>query len=123
MTDSKHNVAVDLHLPLKPTDYLTLIALAEGDQHGYGLVKRIETLSGGTLKLVPGNFYSVLQRLLNEGLLEEADRRPADDLDNRRRRYYAITDIGRQVAEAETARLKSLVRVAENQGLANGRAR
>jgi len=65
----------------------------------------------------------VLQRLLSEGLLEEADRRPADDLDNRRRRYYAITEIGRRVAEAETARLKSLVQIAEGQGLANGRAR
>lgn len=115
--------AVDRHLPLKPADYLTLVALTEGEQHGYGLVKKIETLSGGTLKLVPGNFYSVLQRLMGEGLLEEAERRPADDLDDRRRRYYAVSELGRAVAAAETVRLKSLVQVAEAHDLAGGGAR
>ena len=123
MSDSKRAEIVDRHLPLKPADYLTLIALADADQHGYGLVKKIETLSGGTLKLVPGNFYSVLQRLLNDGLLAESSRQPAEDLDNRRRRYYAITGLGRDVAEAETGRLKSLVKVAEAHDLAGGRAR
>ncbi len=123
MTDSKRTDVVDQHLPLKPADYLTLIALANADQHGYGLVKKIETLSGGTLKLVPGNFYSVLQRLLNDGLLAESSRQAAEDLDNRRRRYYAITELGRAVAEAETGRLKSLVKVVEAHDLARGRAR
>ncbi len=123
MTVSNRSIDVDRHLPLKPADYLTLIALVESDQHGYGLVKKIEKLSGGTLKLVPGNFYSVLQRLLNDGLLEESERQPAADLDNRRRRYYAITELGREVAGAETARLKSLVALAESHDLAGGRAR
>jgi DNA-binding PadR family transcriptional regulator len=116
----QHEDAVDRHLPLKPADYLTLVALTEGEQHGYGLVKKIEALSGGTLKPVPGNFYSVLQRLLGEGLLQEAERRPAEDLDDRRRRYYAISELGRAVVAAETARLKSLVRVAEAHDLAGG---
>lgn len=111
------------HLPLKPADYLTLLALAEGEQHGYGLVKKIEKLSDGVLKLVPGNFYSILQRLLSTGLLEEAERRPAADLDNRRRRYYEITELGRDVARAETARLKSLVKAVEAHDLARVRAR
>jgi DNA-binding PadR family transcriptional regulator len=115
--------AVARHLPMKPADYLTLVALTDGDLHGYGLVKKIETLSAGTLQLVPGNFYSVLQRLLGEGLLQEAERRAAEDLDDRRRRYYAVTELGRAVAEAETARLKSLVKVAEAHDLAGGRAR
>ncbi len=123
MTDSRRTETIDRYLPLKPADYLTLIALADADQHGYGLVKKIETLSGGTLKLVPGNFYSVLQRLLNEGLLAESARQAAADLDNRRRRYYAITELGRDVAEAETGRLKSLVKIAEAHELARGRAR
>jgi DNA-binding PadR family transcriptional regulator len=108
---------------MKPADYLTLIALSERDQHGYGLVKTIEVLSDGALRLVPGNFYSILQRMLGDGLLEEAERQPAEDLDNRRRRYYRITDLGRAVAAAETARLKSLVEVAEKHDLAKGRAR
>ena len=102
---------------------MTLVALGAGERHGYGLVKQIETLSGGTLRLVPGNFYSVLQRLMNTGLLEESARRPADDLDNRRRRYYGISELGRAVAAAETARLKSLVKVAEAHDLVGGRAR
>ena len=123
MTNARHDDAVDRHLPVKPADYLTLIALTESDQHGYGLVKKIETLSDGTLRLVPGNFYSILQRLLNDGLLAESRRQPAEDLDNRRRRYYAITPLGREVVEAETARLKSLIEVAERHDLAGGRTR
>ena len=123
MARDKLRAGAEGHLPLKPTDYLTLVALSDGERHGYGLVKQIETLSGGTLRLVPGNFYSVLRRLMNAGLLEESTRRPADDLDNRRRRYYAISELGRAVAAAETARLKSLVKVAEAHDLAGGRAR
>jgi DNA-binding PadR family transcriptional regulator len=122
MTANRHG-GLDEHLPMKPADYLTLLALGEGEQHGYGLVKKIEELSEGALRLVPGNFYSVLQRLLKEGLLEESGRRSAKDLDDRRRRYYAITDLGREVAAAETARLKALVKVAEGRDLAGGRAR
>ena len=114
---------LDEHLPMKPADYLTLIALGDEQQHGYGLVKKIEQLSEGTLRLVPGNFYSILQRLMNDGLLKESDRRPAQDLDNRKRRYYAVTELGRAVATAETARLKSLVKVAESGTLAGGRVR
>ena len=116
---------IDEHIPVKPTDYLTLVALADGERHGYGLVKQIEELSGGTLRLVPGNFYSVLQRLMNAGLLEEAERKASADLDNRRRRYYRITELGHQVATTETARLKALVKVAEQHDLASstGRAR
>ncbi len=123
MARDKLSAAAEGHLPLKPTDYLTLVALSDGERHGYGLVKQIETLSDGTLRLVPGNFYSVLRRLMNAGLLEESARRPADDLDNRRRRYYAVSPLGRAVAAAETARLKSLVKVAEQHNLARGRAR
>ena len=123
MAKAERTDTVAQHLPLKPADYLTLLALAEGEHHGYGLVKKIEALSDGIVKLVPGNFYSILQRLRSTGLLEEAERRPAADLDNRRRRYYEITELGRAVAEAETGRLKSLVKVAEAHHLADGRAR
>jgi len=118
MTHKGQSSGVARHLPLKPTDYLTLVALSEGQSHGYGLVKRIEELSGGSVRLVPGNFYSVLSRLMEEGLLEEEERRPSEDLDNRKRRYYAITTLGKEVASAETSRLKALVRVAEEHDLA-----
>ena len=122
MARRKH-AGLDDHLPMKPADYLTLLTLAEGEQHGYGLVKKIEELSEGALKLVPGNFYSILQRLMNAGLLEESARRSAEDLDNRRRRYYDITELGRSVAAAETTRLKSLVKIAESRDLVGDRIR
>lgn len=125
MTHKGKSPGVERHLPLKPTDYLTLVALSEGQSHGYGLVKRIEELSGGSVRLVPGNFYSVLSRLMQEGLLDESERRASEDLDNRKRRYYAITTLGREVASAETSRLKALVKVAEEHDLVgtSGRAR
>ena len=116
---------IDEHMPMKPADYLTLVALTDSERHGYGLVKQIEELSDGTLRLVPGNFYSVLRRLMGDGLLEESERKASADLENRRRRYYRITELGRQVAAAETTRLKALVKVAEQHDLASntGRAR
>jgi len=100
-------------LPLKPVDFLVLVTLAGGARHGYGIVADVAEQSGGRVKLVPGNLYAVLQRLGEEGLLEETDRRPAPDLDDRRRRYYAITPFGRNVVAAEARRLKEVVGMVE----------
>ena len=100
-------------LPLKPVDFLVLMVLLDGDRHGYGLVQEIAERSNGTIKLVPGNFYAVLKRLMESGLLGQSDKRPAGDLENERRRYYAITPLGKQVAKSEALRLKSLVHQAE----------
>ena len=100
-------------LPLKPVDLLVLMTLARGERHGYGIVSDIAEQTEGRIKLVPGNLYAVLQRLGGKKLLEETDRRPAPDLDDRRRRYYAITAFGRQVVAAEARRLRSLVGAAE----------
>ena len=100
-------------LPLKPVDFLVLMVLLDGDRHGYGLVQEIAQRSNGTIKLVPGNFYAVLKRLMDSGLLEQSGKRAAGDLDHERRRYYAITPLGKQVAKSEALRLKSLVRQAE----------
>jgi DNA-binding PadR family transcriptional regulator len=100
-------------LPLKPVDFLVLMTLARGERHGYGIVADIAEQTAGRIRLVPGNLYAVLQRLENKGLLGETDHRPAADLDDRRRRYYAITTFGRDVARAEAERLRSLVGAAE----------
>lgn len=100
-------------LPLKPVDLLILITLAQGRRHGYGIVTDIAEQTGGQIQLVPGNLYAVIRRLADEGLLEEAEKRPAPDLDDRRRRYYAITPFGRQVLSAEAARLREVVGMAE----------
>ena len=104
-------------LPLKPVDLLVLMTLAGGERHGYGIVSDIAERSEGRVRLVPGNLYAVLQRLEIQGLLEETDRRPAPDLDDRRRRYYSITPFGRNVVSAEAERLRSVVGMAEAMGL------
>lgn len=100
-------------LPLKPVDLLVLMTLVRGERHGYGIVTDVAEQTGGRIRLVPGNLYAVLTRLRAARLIDESDRRPAPDLDDRRRRYYAITPFGRQVVSAEAARLRGLVRAAE----------
>jgi DNA-binding PadR family transcriptional regulator len=100
-------------LPLKPVDLMILMTLARGRRHGYGIVTDIAEQTDGQIQLVPGNLYAVIRRLADEGLLQEAEKRPAPDLDDRRRRYYAITPFGRQVLSAEVARLREVVGMAE----------
>ena len=97
------------HLPLKPVDFLVLLVLAGGERHGYGLTQDIARETGDTVRLVPGNLYTVLRRLLERGLIRESNRRPAPDLDDARRRYYGITPTGRAVLIAEAARMRDLV--------------
>ena len=100
-------------LPLKPVDLHVLMTLEKGERHGYGIVTDIAEQTEGRMKLVPGNLYAVIQRLESKGLLGETAKRPAPDLDDRRRRYYEITPFGRQVLRAEAVRLKGLVGMAE----------
>ena len=97
------------HLPLAPTDFLVLRLLDDGDRHGYAMVHEIEAMTEGQIKLMPGNFYGVLRRLVRDGLIEQRDRRTTEAGADQRRRYYRITPVGRAVATAEAARLKSLM--------------
>jgi len=108
---------VDQHLPLKPVDFLVLMTLARGDRHGYGIVTDIAEQTDGRIRLVPGNLYTVLQRLENCGLLGPTPLRAAPDLKDQRRRYFAISPLGRKVLCAEAERLRSLVDVAESMDL------
>lgn len=98
------------HLPLRPVDLQLLLALAEGEQHGYALVRAIEHGTDGLVKLDPGNLYRVVKRLLTDGLVAESTRRPASDAGGERRRYYKITALGQRVLAAELRRLDALVR-------------
>ena len=108
---------VDQHIPLKPVDFLVLMTLAREERHGYGIVTDIAEQTEGKIRLVPGNLYSVLQRLESCKLLGESHRRPAPDLEDQRRRYYAISALGRRVLSAEAERLRGLVSVAESMEL------
>jgi DNA-binding PadR family transcriptional regulator len=108
---------VDSILPLKPVDFLVLMVLAEQERHGYGIVQDIGDHTGGKIRLVPGNLYSVLRRLMGLGVIEEAPHRPAPDLDDGRRRYYRITGFGERVLSAEAERMRELVAAAESRNI------
>lgn len=99
---------VERHLPLKPLVFQVLLALAGGERHGWRLVREVQG-RGGFGRVMPGNFYRTLRSMLADGLIEESDVRPEPDYDDERRRYFAITPLGRRVATAEARRLEAAV--------------
>lgn len=96
-------------LPLRPVAYQVLLALADGERHGYGICQGIRQRTAARMTLEPGNLYRTLKWMLEQQLIEESDRRPAPDLDDERRRYYRITRFGWRAGVAETSRLEALV--------------
>lgn len=100
---------VDRLLPLRPVTLQILLTLAGGERHGYGITQDIAGRTSAKMRLEPGNLYRSLRAMLDDGLIEESERRPAPDLDDERRRYYRITPLGRRVAAAEIARLEAVV--------------
>jgi len=99
----------DSLLPLKPVVFQVLLSLVDGERHGYALVQDIAERTAAKIDLEPGNLYRVLKAMLDEGVIEESERRPAPDRDDERRRYYRITPFGRKVAIAEAVRLDRIV--------------
>src|SRR3984957_848655 len=98
-------------LPLKTNWFHILLSLAGEDQHGYGIMQEVLDRTGGKVRLWPATLYGSLKRLIEAGLIEESGERPAAELDDARRRYYRLTDFGRRVLDAESARLQELVRI------------
>jgi DNA-binding PadR family transcriptional regulator len=103
------NTDPNAFLPLRPVDLQLLLALVDGELHGYGLVQAMSERTDGLIRLEPGNLYRVIRRLLADGLVKESPRRAAADLADQRRRYYRITALGERVAAAEVRRLRALV--------------
>jgi DNA-binding PadR family transcriptional regulator len=101
------------HLPLKPVDFHILLVLADGPLHGYGMVREIESRSEGRLRLEPGNLYRYLRRLVDEGMVEPAERRESTDAAGERRRDYRVTGFGKRVLLAEARRMRALAAAAE----------
>ncbi|NKB88191.1 MAG: PadR family transcriptional regulator [Acidobacteria bacterium] len=103
--------------PLRPIEFYVLLGLVQGELHGYAIIQRTAEQSNGRVRLDPGTLYRAIARLRQAGLLEEAERKPAEDAAGRPRRYYALTREGRNVAEIEARRLADLTRDAVAAGL------
>jgi DNA-binding PadR family transcriptional regulator len=95
--------------PLPTTALYILLALTEGEKHGYVLLGDVERLSDGAVKVGAGTLYGSIKRMLADGLIQESEKRPDPALDDQRRRYYRLTGLGERVADAELQRLAILL--------------
>jgi DNA-binding PadR family transcriptional regulator len=100
--------AVDAYLPLKPLVFQVLLGLAEGERHGWALVREVQTRDEFA-RIMPGNFYRTLRAMLADGLIETSPARAAHKDEDERRRYFRLTELGEQVAAAEARRLEAAV--------------
>jgi DNA-binding PadR family transcriptional regulator len=96
-------------LPLKPVEYLLLLALVEQEQHGYALAREISERTDSVISLEPGNLYRVIKRLREDGLVQVSEKKRPAELDDERRRYYKLTALGARVAALEGERLRALL--------------
>jgi DNA-binding PadR family transcriptional regulator len=108
---------------MRPVEFYILLALAEGDLHGYGIIQATEERSHGEIRLDPGTLYRAIVRLDDAGFLREADADQQPEASDGRRRYYQITGAGRAAAAAEAERMAALVADARAVRLVRGRER
>ena len=108
-------------LPLPAVTFHILMSVADDPRHGYAIIQDVAARTSGAVRLGPGTLYRSIQRMLEQGVLEEIHERPAPDEDDERRRYYRITRFGSAVARAEVGRLAELLRLARATSLAPGR--
>jgi DNA-binding PadR family transcriptional regulator len=122
---------VDRQLPLSPAFLHILIALGEGDRHGYAIMQEVAGRTDGKVRMSPGTLYGSIRKMLDEGLIEELFHRGAQlsrtdprkaRPDDERRRYYRVTKFGRAVAAAEAERLTALLHHARLKGLVPGKS-
>src|SRR5829696_1947379 len=106
------------YLPLTPAVLDIMVALGQEEMHGYAIMREVRRRTEGQRRLAPGTLYRSLKQMHKRGLLAESEERPEAGLDDERRRYYRLTDLGRRVALAEVERLEGLVQAARSKGLA-----
>src|SRR5260370_42410978 len=97
----------DSPAPLTAAMFNVLLSLADGEKHGYAILKEVEEQTAGEVQLSTGTLYGIIKRLLSDGLIAEMRDRPVDS-DDQRRRYYRLTDQGRQVAVAYAQRMEKM---------------
>ena len=109
-------------LPLQTSTFYILMALGDGERHGYAIIQDIAMRTGGDVKLSAGTLYRSIQRMQEQGLIIESRKRPAPEEDDERRRYYQITKFGTSVVRAELRRLTSLLKLARTKGFSPEKA-
>jgi len=110
MTDTLQNP--EELLPLTPAVFNILLALADGEKHGYGIMLEVEANTKGQVLMGPGTLYGSIKRMLKADLIEESDERADPQMDDQRRKYYRLTDLGRRALHMEAERLASQVMIA-----------
>ncbi len=119
MSDDEQ-LAPEALLPLTPTVFHILLALADGEKHGYAIMQEVEARTGGSMRMGPGTLYGSIQRMLKDGLIVEAQKSAEPVHGEERRRYYRLTSFGQRVLQAEARRLEQLVHLAQNKQVLPG---
>ncbi len=96
-------------IPLSPAALHIVLSLNRGERHGYAIMRDVEELSDGVMKLGPGTMYGTIKKLVSQGLIEQTDARPDPALDDQRRKYYRLTALGQAVCDSEIQRLANLL--------------
>ena len=99
-------------LPLPVSQLHILMALAAGDKHGYAIMREVRDFTDGAVTMGPGTLYGAVKQMLRAGLIAESDERPDPEMDDQRRRYYRLTELGGRVLDAEVARMERLAHAA-----------
>jgi DNA-binding PadR family transcriptional regulator len=99
--------------PLTPAVFNILLSLADGEKHGYGIMLEVESNTNGQVIMGPGTLYGSIKRMLKADLIEESDERADPEMDDQRRRYYKLTNLGRRTLRMEAERLASQVMIAK----------
>jgi DNA-binding PadR family transcriptional regulator len=100
-------------LPLTPAVLHIMLALVDGERHGYSIMQEVTQRTGGKVRMGPGTLYGSIKRMIADGLVEESGERPDPELDDERRRYYRLTGFGQRVLRAEIHRLEQIVQLAQ----------
>ena len=98
--------------PLTPAVFNILLSLADGEKHGYGIMLEVEANTNGQVIMGPGTLYGSIKRMLKADLIEESDERADPEMDDQRRKYYRLTNLGRRALRMEAERLASQVMIA-----------
>jgi DNA-binding PadR family transcriptional regulator len=113
----KQNEPPEAGLDLTPAMFQVLLALGDGEKHGYAILKEVEEQTNGHVRLSTGTLYAMIKRLLGDGTIAECRNRPPAEEDDQRRRYYRLTALGRQMATAEAERLERIIAAAREKHL------